>query len=98
MVGVMAKRISTSGIGMKRRNSPGRVAARPTVVADDARKPLCEAKCERRATVFRKWRWWCDDHDPGNVPAPGCKHEDPSPCFGISTCSYCGYQPDQETS
>ena len=87
----MAKRISTSGIGMKRRNSPGRVANQPVVVLDSD-KPLCETpNCTKRSVVYRKFRWRCAIHDPGNIPMPGCRHEEPSPFLGELVCPYCGF-------
>lgn len=48
-------------------------------------------RCIKRATVFRSFRWRCDEHDPGPVALPGCGHGLTSPMHGVEICSYCGY-------
>lgn len=100
-------RVSLAGVPKgTRKNAPGRVGSRRTKAgAKDIRcshadhietavGKRVDKRCEAPATVFRRWTWYCAEHDPGNVSAPGCRHDLTSLLWGVTTCSMCGYQPE----
>lgn len=92
-------------LGMKRKNAPGRAAettAKLTEAKAEGGKRCChleqretatgninEVRCDRAATEFVRFAWWCGQHAP-EPGRPDCEHSNPSYLWGRLVCTWCG--------
>jgi hypothetical protein len=72
------------------RNPKPRGPSRPSPAANTTGMRCEGPDCGRDATVFHRWKWWCQRHDPGDKPDPNCTHFKPSRIHGMLMCAFCG--------